>query len=428
MNFQVLLTLIYDIKFRFTNFIFYKYMYIKNYMRTLKQTLRKLSKSDYELLKHHTVNANCLYNCALYVVKEHYKETNSYIGYGVLDKIMQENKHYKAIPSFNAQQIIRLVDQNFRAFFALLRKKLSGQYAGPVKEPGFRKRGDNFNLIFDNTRIYVKNNILKLYKNLKLKFSYDVKNIKQGIIKKRGNKFVLYITYEEQCNELKPDNNNYLSIDLGLNNFASCFSNVGCSFIVNGKPVKAYNQFYNKRIAKAKSELKTKNNKNWSKKLSVLTHKRERYVDNYMNQVSAFIVKQCLELDINTVICGYNETWKQNINIGKRNNQNFVQIPYYKFKQKLQSCCEKQGLNFVLHEESYTSKCSFLDNESVLKHETYMGSRIKRGLFKTSTGLLCNSDINGAANILRKAFPNACPRQIDGIEAVIVMPKKLNII
>jgi putative transposase len=393
-------------------------------MRTIKQTL-KLNKSDFQKLKDYSVNANCLYNCALYTVKEHYNETNTYIGYNALDKMMQLNKHYKAIPSFNAQQIIRLVDQNYRSYFSLLRKKLQGQYASEVRTPKFRKRGYKFNLIFDNTRIYVKNNTLKLYKNLKLKFSYDVKNIKQGIIKWKGNKFVLYLTYEQQNEPLKSDNGNYLSIDLGLNNFASCFSNVGHSFIVNGKPLKAYNQFYNKRIAKIKSELKTKNNKHWSKKLDILTHKRERWIDNYLNQAVAFIVKEALSLEINTIVCGYNETWKQEINLGKKTNQNFVQIPYYKFKQKLQSRCEKEGLRFILREESYTSKCSFLDNEEICKHEEYKGSRIKRGLFKTSSGILCNADINGAANILKKEFPNT--EYVDGIEAFIVKPKVLNL-
>jgi len=342
-------------------------------MRTIKQNLRKLSKEEFDMLKSYSIHSNCLYNCTIYTIRKYYEETNKYIGYNALDKVMQLNEHYQAIPSFNAQQIIRLVDQNYRSYFSLLRKKLQGQYASEVKPPKYRKRGDCFNLIFDNTRIYVKDNTLKLYKNLKLKFNYDVKNIKQGIIKWKGNKFALYITYEQENKTLKPDNGNYLSIDLGLNNFASCFSNIGHSFIVNGKPLKAYNQFYNKTKAKIQSELKTKNDRNWSKRLSVITYKRERFIDNFLNQTTAFIVKEALSLGINTIVCGYNESWKQEIDLGKRTNQNFVQIPFYKFKQKLQSKCEKEGLNFVLHEESYTSKCSFLDNETVTKHENYKG-------------------------------------------------------
>jgi len=265
-------------------------------MRTIKQNIRNLTKEQFKMLRTYTINSNCLYNCALYVVNEHYKETNKYIGLKDLDKIMQANKHYKAIPSFNAQQIIRLVDQNFRSFFALLRKNLNGQYSGKVRSPKFRKRGADFNLIFDNTRVYIKNNVLKLYKNLKLKFTHDIKNIKQAIIKYKGNKFVLYITYQETLEPLKEDNGKYLSIDLGLNNFASCFSNVGHSFIVNGKPIKAYNQFYNKSKAKIQSELKLRNKKNWSKKLTMITYKRERWIDNYLNQAVAFIVKEALSL------------------------------------------------------------------------------------------------------------------------------------
>ena len=136
-----------------------------------------------------------------------------------------------------------------------------------------------------------------------------------------------------------------------------------------------------------------------------------------------YIIKDCLEHNIGKVVCGYNNNWKQEINIGKRNNQNFVSIPHATFKQKLENKCKEYSIAFISQEESYTPKCSFIDNEPIMKHETYLGSRVKRGLFKTSKNILCNADVQAAANILRKVVPKVL--WTDGIEGYIVSPVML---
>ena len=108
--------------------------------------------------------------------------------------------------------------------------------------------------------------------------------------------------------------------------------------------------------------------------------------------------------NINTLVIGYNKEWKQNINLGKRNNQSFVGIPFYTFIKQIEYKCKLEGINVILTEESYTSKCSFLDNEEVCKHEKYLGERIKRGLFKSKEGKIINADLNGSLNILKKVI------------------------
>ena len=197
------------------------------------------------------------------------------------------------------------------------------------------------------------------------------------------------------------DNGNYLGIDIGLDNLASCVSNTGSCFIINGRPLKSINQYYNKRLAFLKSKLK--DNKQISKQIRSLTDKRNNKIKDYLHIASRILVNHVVSNGINTIIIGHNKCWKQEINIGKRYNQNFVSIPFNSFISMISYKATLEGINVKIVEESYTSKCSFLDNERICKHESYKGRRIKRGLFKTSSGKTINADINGAFNIIRKS-------------------------
>jgi IS605 OrfB family transposase len=392
-------------------------------MKTIKQHIKSLTKAQFIELKNYCYHSNSLYNSTLYLINTYFKETNKYLGYNETYHLIKTNIHYTSLPAPSAQEILKLVDKNFKSFFKLLDLKNKGTYNKQVNPPHYRKPGDMFNLIFNNQRARLKNNTLTLTKTLKFKFNYEINGIiKQALIKPNSNYYyTLYLTYEEtKTPNPNLDKNNYISIDLGINNLTSCFSNVGPSFIMNGKPLKSYNQNYNKKKAKIQSELKTKNNKNWSNNLSKLTINRENFIDNYLNQTVSGIIKQSLEYNVGNIILGYNQEWKQDINIGTVNNQKFTNIPYFKLKNKLEFKCKENFINFITTEESYTSKCSFLDTEEVKKHETYVGKRVKRGLFKTSTNKLINADINGAANILKKVISNV--EITNEIEAFIVKP------
>jgi putative transposase len=397
-------------------------------MKTIKQNIRGLNKTQYIELKRMCKHSNSLYNSTLYFIKCYYKETNSYIGYNKLYHEMKTNIHYKSIPAKISQQILRLADKNYVSFFHLLKQKNNGRYADNISEPKYKKSNSEFILILPQDQVSLKKGKLKITKDLKLNYSYEIDGkIKQAIIKPNNyGYYSLYIVYEENKidQNYNFDKNNILGIDLGINNLVTCVSNVGRSFAMNGKPLKSYNKFYNKQKSQIQSELKVCNDKHYSKKISILNKNRNNYIDNYFNQIISRIIKYSIDHNIGSIIIGYNETWKKNCNIGKVNNQTFVQIPYFLFKRKLENKCKEYGIDYIMVNESYTSKCSFLDNEEVKKQEKYLGRRIKRGLFKTSKGCLINADVNGALNITRKVFPKAFA---DGIEGGVVHPVMLNI-
>lgn len=313
-----------------------------------------------------------------------------------------------------------------------------GQYDDKIETPKYKKKGDCFNVIFTNQNGKFKNKKLKFHKSLKyselnnnkleIDFTYNIDGkIKQIMFqpKYNGKYFIMYINYEENKKKSKQLNkNNYLSIDLGINNFCACTDTLGHSFLMNGKTIKSYNRWYNKKVAEVKSELKLKNNKNWSNYLSKITIDRDNWINNYFDQIVSKLTKHCINNDIGNVVIGYNEGWKNDLDIGKVNNQKFYYIPYLKFKMKLENKCNEFGVNFIYHEESYTSKCSLIDLEAIKKQENYLGKRIKRGLFQTSKNILLNSDINGSGNILRKVIGDAWLSQ--PIVGLMLNPVKIN--
>ena len=213
----------------------------------------------------------------------------------------------------------------------------------------------------------------------------------------------------------KLENSNYAAIDLGLNNLATVATNVSKPFIINGRPLKSINQRWNKRKARLQSKLKKGVYK--SKQIQTITNKRNRRVKNYLHQASKALINELRRLSISKVVIGCNKEWKQNISLGRRNNQNFVQIPHARFIEMVTYKAALAGIEIVIAEESYTSKCSFLDDEPIEKHEEYAGKRIKRGLFKSKTGKLINADINAAYNIMRKHL-GISVHQIDSVQVL----------
>lgn len=225
-------------------------------------------------------------------------------------------------------------------------------------------------------------------------------NIVEVRVLPRNNHHIVEVVYKVEDKEVKIDNNRYASVDLGINNLMTVSSNVTKPFIINGKPLKSINQYWNKEKARLQSLLK--GNRKTSKRIQSITNKRNNKVLDYLHKSTRELVNYLVSNNISTLVVGYNEEWKENINLGKRSNQNFVSIPFYTLIKQLEYKCKLDGINFILTEESYTSKCSFLDNEEVCKHEKYLGERIKRGLFKSKEGKLINADLNGSLNILKK--------------------------
>lgn len=240
----------------------------------------------------------------------------------------------------------------------------------------------------------LKENLLKLSgTTFTIKIQHT--NINQVRIVKRISCYIIEILYEVNEKLLLKDNERYCGIDLGVNNLITVGSNCINGVIITGKPLKSINHFYNKKLAKLKERQDKCKNKNVNKrKIEHLHFKRNNKVNDYLHKASKKLLNHLVFNQINTVVIGLNKEWKQESNLGKRNNQNFIQIPHSRLIEMIKYKCKLEGINCIIREESYTSKCSFLDNEEICKHEQYLGKRLKRGLFKTNNGYLINADLN----------------------------------
>ena len=370
-------------------------------MILVERHIIKKSNSLYNKLDMLCILSKNLYNFTLYTVRQFYFENKKYINWINVNNqfIKEKQSDYYALPCKVSQQTLKMVDQNMKSFLSALNAKKSKprlpKYLDKVK--------GRFVVTYTNQAISkkeLKKGYIALSKtNIRIKTK--VQNVQQVRIVPQNNVIVVEVLYKVDCKINNSDVKKYCGVDFGLNNLMSCcFANIK-PIIINGKPLKSINWYYNKNKAKLQSLLK---NKHTSNKITNLTIKRNNRINNYLHKASRIFINYLVSNGITDVIIGYNKEWKQGINIGKVNNQNFVNIPYYKLLNMITYKCQLLGITVHVTEESYTSKCSFLDNEDVCKHEVYKGKRIKRGLFKTSDGRLINADINGALNILKKVI------------------------
>ena len=255
----------------------------------------------------------------------------------------------------------------------------------------------NYIFTYTNQCAKIKDGILKLKTNNGFVYiKTKIQDFQLVRLVPKGNHIVIEIVYNKEYT-LKGDNKRYASIDLGINNLCALTSNVVQSILYNGRPLKSINQFYNKKKAALQSKL---NDKHTSKRISRLTYKRNKKVKDYLHKTSKSIITYLVSNSLNTLFVGKNAGWKDNVNLGKKNNQNFVSIPYNMLIQMLEYKGKLSGINVVTINEAYTSKCSFLDNEKICKHDTYVGKRTNRGLFISKSGIKINADINGSYNIM----------------------------
>ena len=349
-----------------------------------------------------------LYNSTLYNVRQYYFENKKLLKYQVINKIYVDtnNEDYRALPSKVAKHTQMLVEHNFKSFFGLLKLKEKGKYNKPVKIkiPKYLNKKTGRQVVhYEKGAISFKEQgYIKLSKtNIKIKTNLTKDKVQFVRLVPKNNHIIIEIGYNVIEKEII-QNNNILAIDIGVNNIASCVTTNGEKFLINGKPLKYINHNYNKRIADIQSKLKLTHNKNKSRYKSNITNKRNNRINDYLHKITTYIVNQAVSNHIGTIVVGYNKEWKQDTNIGSTNNQNFVNIPFYKFISMLDYKCKLKGIIFKTITEEYTSKCSFVDDEEIAKHTTYAGRRINRELFKTKKGIIINADVNGAYNILKK--------------------------
>ncbi|MED4357159.1 transposase [Geobacillus stearothermophilus] len=368
-----------------------------------------------------------LYNYANYIVRQEFINNNEWIRYNSLDKMLKHKQVYKELPAQTSQQILRLLDKNWKSFFKAIKdwSKNKEKYLGKPKLPKYKKKNGRNVVIFTNQQCKIKDGYIKFPKtDLKLKTKV-IEGLQQVRIVPKGSIYVIEVVYKKEIPNMIRESNRVVGIDLGLNNFVTMVNNIGeTPIVINGKGVKSINQYYNKQKAYFQSILKKQNGLNWSKRLEKLTLKRNNKIKDFMHKASRYVVDWCVKHNIDTIVIGKNDNWKQEVDLGKRLNQAFVQIPYDMFIEQLQYKCEEVGIKVVLTEESYTSGTSFLDGEAPTKENYNKNRRIKRGLFKSNKGILINADVNGAYQIIKKVSPKAFA---NGVEGVGLHPVKLNV-
>jgi len=370
--------------------------------------------NQYHIIDKMSYNVKNVYNFCLYKLNKEYEENKKMLSQQSLYyAVKSETNLFNYLPSQIIQQTISKLYKNYKSYFSLLKKQTQQK----VRPPKFLPKDGRKEIIFQKDSFRIKDGFIHLSIGKIFKKEHNIKHIKLNLppylqdkeikyieIIPKHNYYQMSITYIQKEPELKQEFNNWLSIDIGLNNLLSCASNATKAFIINGKPIKSINQKFNKKLARLKSIATKINGRKTTKRIQQLFTRRNNKINNEIHKITDFIVKVVQEHKIDKVIVGYNPTWKQEINIGKRNNQNFVQIPFLKIIEQLTYKLKLIGIELLIQEESYTSKVSALDLEELSKQETYKGKRIKRGLFRTSLGKLINADINGALNIFRKAI------------------------
>ena len=392
---------------------------------TIKQQVKHLTKEEYNVLRELCRTAKNLTNQAIYNIRQQYFQEKQFLRYEANYYELKNCENYKLLNANVAQQTLKNVDTMFKSFFGLLKLAKQGKYNFKyIKLPNYLPKNGYSNLIIADFRIKKDNTLTipvsnafkqkhgKIKIQIKIPTVLENKKIKQiQIIPKFNARFfeIQYI-YEIQEEEIKLNTNNALAIDLGVNNLCTCVTNTGKSFIVDGRKLKSINQFFNKQNARLQSIKDKQNIKKQTKQQYLISRKRKNRVDDYINKTCRYIINYCLINDIGTLVIGYNQSFQNKANLGKKNNQIFTHLPFGEIREKLEYLCKRYNINYILQEESYTSKASFFDNDELPIYNAdnpqayeFSGKRIKRGLYQTKNKYLFNADCNGALNILRKS-------------------------
>ena len=402
-------------------------------MKTLKAwkcNLKGLSHKEYEILWDMCHASKNIYNSALYNIRQHYFQQEEFLRYEANYFLMKDTEVYNYLGNV-AQQSIKAAGNAFQAFLALCKKVKQGSYdKDAVKIPHYLKKVDVYKIEFNSPRdqqkhieqgfyiVPMSRFLSNKYPGIKIKLQVPQhirnKRVRQIHIipRKNGKYFESVFIFDDEINDKQElDQSKALAIDLGINNFATCATSEGDSFIIDGKKIKSINQWYNKENARLSSvKDKQKLSKKDTNLQSLKAAKRQRRIQDFIYKSAKHIVEYCVDHNIGNIVVGFNDGFQENPNLGKVNNQTFVMLPYGKFKNRLEYLCDLAGINYCKQEESYTSKASFFDQDEMPVWNcdnpvkgNFSGERIKRGLYQRANGQVLNADVNGALNILRKS-------------------------
>lgn len=372
-----------------------------------------------------------LYNAALYQMRQQFIQAQAVIVYGELDRLMQPTPEYRALPAKVAQWVLKQVCLAWKSYLAVCaayQATPSAFLGHPKLLKYLEKQGRNLLTYTEQaiSTVALREGVI-VCSGLPVRIvtRQQAPHIQQVRIVPHATHFTVEVIYEQEITPADVDPTLVAGIDLGINNLATIASNQPGfqPLLVNGRPLKALNQWYNTRRAQLQAKLPA--GQHISRRLAILTDKRQRQLDSYLHVASRRIIDILIAHRIGTLVIGKNDGWKQQVNLGKRTNQTFVFLPHARFIAMLEYKAALVGITVHCIEESYTSKCSFLDGELVGKRTSYAGRRVKRGLFRTATGRQINADVNGAYNIITKVVPDAFSNGGNGRAGVVVHPVRL---
>ena len=392
----------------------------------MEQTIIRKSDSIWKTIDEMCYHAKNLYNYATFIRRKELEEYEYSPSYYFLNYALKGTWQYKNCMSQPANCVLRRVDDAWKSYFASIKdwKTNKKKYLGMPKLPDYLKPNGRYVWEIPNNTCYIKDGYVKFRMKIlqKREFKTSVKGrLLQVRFVPRGTCYVMEIVTEIEINPEFKQPNRIAGIDLGVDNFATISNNIGIKpIIINGRGIKSINQFYNKQRAYYMGKL---GEHKWSNRLDAITMKRFNRVKNFMHHASNKVIQYCKDNEIDTVVCGLNQKWKQRQNIGKRNNQNMQSIPFNMFIRQLEYKCQEHGINFITTDEAYTSGTSFLDNELPTKANYNKSRRKHRGLFESTHGSI-NADVNGSLQIIKKVFPNAFA---DGIVGCLI-PSRINLV
>ena len=377
-----------------------------------------------------------LYNSANYLIRQNFIYGHGYLTYNQMASLMKETEQYQALPAKVSQQVLRGLDKNWQSFFAASSefKSHPDKFLGKPKIPGYKELKKGRNLLVYTiqalSKVGLRYGLVKLSGTSIAWPTRVAERLAEVRIVPKCDCYVIEVIYEKTEQFLAP-NEKIAAIDLGIDNLMAVTSNQPdfIPLLINGRPLKSLNQFYNQRRAKLQSLLK--GNRQSSQRIRRLTRCRNQKVDDYLHKASCYLVNLLVDQEITTLVIGKNDGWKQGVNLGKVNNQKFVTIPHARLIDMIIYKCQLVGIKVIIQEESYTSVANFLNLDPLpvygqtTEKPVFSGNRISRGLYRTDKGILIQSDVMGSYNILRKAFPNAFNRY--GIERCVVHPRRINL-
>jgi putative transposase len=401
-----------------------------------------INKNDprYAVIDEAAFKSKNLYNAALYEIRQSFIRRGVYLDYNEMDRLMQSHEAYKALPAKVSQQVLILLHKNWISFFEALEayKEDPAKLTGRPNLPKYKHKIKGRNILVYTVQAVSKRGLKKglIHPSmLSIEVITKHKDIHQVRIVPHNGHYVVEVVYSKEPVQANVDPSFCVAIDLGVTNLAAIASNRKgfVPRLVNGRPLKAWNQWYNKRMKELKKKLPKTERERVTRQMEQITNKRNRQINHYLHAASKRIIDFLVNEGVGTIIIGKNPLWKQEAGMGKRNNQNFVSIPHARFIDMLTYKAALVGIKVEIREESYTSKASFLDLDPIPTYKpndeteySFSGKRIGRRnrLYRTKDGRVICADVNGSYNILRKSRPDAFS-EAKGVAGYVVHPVRL---